>query len=76
MTRTADEITQAQLKEGLIKAESVMNRLGLWDKRFDQARTLSGGYKRRLMIAKALIHEPKLLILDATKPFGPQYSKV
>ena len=53
-----------QAKEGLIKAESVMNRLGLWDKRFDQARTLSGGYKRRLMIAKALIHEPKLLILD------------
>jgi ABC-2 type transport system ATP-binding protein len=51
-------------KQGLIKAESVMNRLGLWDKRFDQARTLSGGYKRRLMIAKALIHEPKLLILD------------
>ena len=52
------------LKEGLIKAESVMKRLGLWDKRRDQARTLSGGYKRRLMIAKALIHEPKLLILD------------
>ena len=52
------------LKEGLIKAESVMRRLGLWDKRTDQARTLSGGYKRRLMIAKALIHEPKLLILD------------
>jgi ABC-2 type transport system ATP-binding protein len=52
------------LKEGLIKAESVMRRLGLWDKRKDQARTLSGGYKRRLMIAKALIHEPKLLILD------------
>ena len=51
-------------KEGLAKAESVMKRLGLWDKRFDQARTLSGGYKRRLMIAKALIHEPKLLILD------------
>ena len=52
------------LKEALIKAESVMRRLGLWDKRRDQARTLSGGYKRRLMIAKALIHEPKLLILD------------
>ena len=52
------------LKEALIKAKNVMKRLGLWDKRNDQARTLSGGYKRRLMIAKALIHEPKLLILD------------
>ena len=52
------------LREALIKAENVMKRLGLWDKRNDQARTLSGGYKRRLMIAKALIHEPKLLILD------------
>ena len=52
------------MKEALIKAENVMKRLGLWDKRNDQARTLSGGYKRRLMIAKALIHEPKLLILD------------
>ena len=52
------------LKEALIKAENVMKRLGLWDKRNDQARTLSGGYKRGLMIAKALIHEPKLLILD------------
>lgn len=51
-------------KDALKKAETVMKRLGLWDKRNDQARTLSGGYKRRLMIAKALIHEPKLLILD------------
>ena len=46
------------------RVEAVLKRLGLWDQRDEQARTLSGGYKRRLMIAKALIHEPKLLILD------------
>ena len=46
------------------RVEAVLKRLGLWNQRNEQARTLSGGYKRRLMIAKALIHEPKLLILD------------
>ena len=52
------------LKEAFCKTELILKRLGLWDKRDEQARTLSGGFKRRLMIAKALIHEPKLLILD------------
>ena len=52
------------LKEAMEKTEITLKRLGLWEKRNDQARTLSGGFKRRLMIAKALIHEPKLLILD------------
>ncbi len=51
-------------KEALPRVESILKRLSLWNKRDQQARTLSGGYKRRLMIAKALVHEPKLLILD------------
>ena len=50
--------------EAIPKVENILKRLSLWDKRNDQARTLSGGYKRRLMIAKALVHDPKLLILD------------
>ena len=50
--------------EAMPKVENILKRLSLWDKRNDQARTLSGGYKRRLMIAKALVHDPKLLILD------------
>jgi len=51
-------------KQAIIEAERLLKKLGLWEKKDQFSRKLSGGMQRRLMVARALVHRPKLLILD------------
>ncbi len=51
-------------KQALPRVEQLLKDLGLWEKRNDKAQSLSGGMKRRVLIARALVHEPKVLLLD------------
>ena len=50
--------------EAIKNTEDVLKKVGLWEKRREMSRTLSGGMKRRLMMARALVHKPKVLVLD------------
>lgn len=52
------------VKEARSKAEELLHDLGLWEKRKERCVSLSGGMKRRLLLAKAMVHDPDILILD------------